>query len=133
MKRKSIIGIISLTLLLGVGMMGCDREASVVSENISKEADKFNVPRRLVVINGRTDTIILSLTGNFSISVDNGDDQLEVVAEVSDGVYRKHFIGLSDEIQYFVEDIGENEVSKYKYEVEYMPEKIIPIKITDNE
>ena len=107
MKRKSIIGVISLALLLGVGMIGC-READVVSENISKEADNFNVPRRLVVINGRTDTIIFSLTGNFSISVDNDEDQLEVVAEVSDGVYRKHFIGLSDEIQYFVEDIGEN-------------------------
>lgn len=124
-----------ISLLVGIsiiGMVGC-REAQTVSSNISKEADNFNVTRRLVVINGRTDTIIFSLVGNFSITVDQEDHQLEVIAEVRDGVYRKHFIGLSDEIQYFVEDVGETEVSKYRYEVEFMPEKIVPVKITDNE
>lgn len=119
-------------LLLGTGLVGC-READMVSHNVSKEADNFNVTRRLVVINGRTDTVIFSLVGNFTISVDNTDNQLEVIAEVRDGVYRKHFIGLSDEIMYFVEDVGENEVSKYGYEVEFIPEQIIPIRITDNE
>lgn len=119
-------------LLLDTGLVGC-READMVSHNVSKEADNFNVTRRLVVINGRTDTVIFSLVGNFTISVDNTDNQLEVIAEVRDGVYRKHFIGLSDEIMYFVEDVGENEVSKYGYEVEFIPEQIIPIRITDNE
>lgn len=124
-----------ISLLLGIsiiGMVGC-REVDTVSTNISKEADNFNVTRRLVVINGRTDTIIFSLVGNFSITVDQEDNQLEVISEVRDGVYRKHFIGLSDELMYFVEDVGDNEVSKYDYEVEFIPEKIIPVKITDNE
>ena len=131
--KKKILAL----LICGIGVMfcfmGCDREANVVSENISKEADNFNVKRRLVVINGRTDTITFSLVGNFSIKVDKADNQLEVIAEVSDGVYRKHFIGLSDEVQYYVEDIGDTEVSKYRYEVEFMPEQVMPIKITDNE
>ena len=124
-----------ISLLVGIsviGMVGCT-EANTVSTNISKEADNFNVTRRLVVINGRTDTIIFSLVGKFSLTVDQEENQLEVIAEVRDGVYRKHFIGLSDEIQYFVEDVGDNEVSKYRYEVEFMPEKVIPVKITDNE
>ena len=72
-------------------------------------------------------------SNNFSITVNQEDNQLEVIAEVSDGVYRKHFIGLSDEIMYFVEDVGNNEVSKYGYEVEFIPEQVIPIRITDNE
>ena len=130
--KKKVLSAIIVGLLLGTGLVGCT-EANTVSTNISREADNFNVTRRLVVINGRTDTIIFSLVGNFSITVDQEENQLEVIAEVRDGVYRKHFIGLSDEIQYFVEDVGDNEVSKYRYEVEFMPESIIPVKITDNE
>ena len=132
MKKVLISLLVGISVIGMVGMVGCT-EADTVSTNISKEADNFNVTRRLVVINGRTDTIIFSLVGNFSLTVDQEENQLEVIAEVRDGVYRKHFIGLSDEIQYFVEDVGDNEVSKYRYEVEFMPEKVIPVKITDNE
>ena len=132
MKKVLISLLVGISVIGMVGMVGCT-EANTVSTNISREADNFNVTRRLVVINGRTDTIIFSLVGNFSLTVDQEENQLEVIAEVRDGVYRKHFIGLSDEIQYFVEDVGDNEVSKYRYEVEFMPEKIIPVKIIDNE
>lgn len=130
--KKKVLSAIIVGLLLGTGLVGCT-EANTVSTNISREADNFNVTRRLVVINGRTDTIIFSLVGNFSLTVDQEENQLEVIAEVREGVYRKHFIGLSDEIMYFVEDVGNNEVSKYGYEVEFIPEQVIPIRITDNE
>ena len=132
MKKVLISLLVGISVIGMVGMVGCT-EANTVSTNISKEADNFNVTRRLVVINGRTDTIIFSLVGNFSITVDQEENQLEVIAEVRDGVYRKHFIGLSDELMYFIEDVGETEVSKYDYEVEFIPEKVIPIRITDNE
>lgn len=132
MKKVLISLLVSISVIGMVGMVGCT-DANTVSANISREADNFNVTRRLVVINGRTDTIIFSLVGNFSLTVDQEENQLEVIAEVRDGVYRKHFIGLSDELMYFIEDVGDNEVSKYRYEVEFMPEKVIPVKITDNE
>lgn len=132
MKKVLISLLVSISVIGMVGMVGCT-EANTVSTNISREADNFNVTRRLVVINGRTDTIIFSLVGNFSLTVDQEENQLEVIAEVRDGVYRKHFIGLSDELMYFIEDVGETEVSKYDYEVEFIPEKVIPIRITDNE
>ena len=132
MKKVLISLLVSISVIGMVGMVGCT-EANTVSTNISREADNFNVTRRLVVINGRTDTIIFSLVGNFSLTVDQEENQLEVIAEVRDGVYRKHFIGLSDELMYFIEDVGDTEVSKYDYEVEFIPEKVIPIRITDNE
>ena len=132
MKRVLISLLVSISVIGMVGMVGCT-DANTVSTNISREADNFNVTRRLVVINGRTDTIIFSLVGNFSLTEDQEENQLEVIAEVRDGVYRKHFIGLSDELMYFIEDVGETEVSKYDYEVEFIPEKVIPIRITDNE
>ena len=132
MKKVLISLLVGISVIGMVGMVGCT-EANTVSTNISREADNFNVTRRLVVINGRTDTIIFSLVGNFSLTVDQEENQLEVIAEVRDGVYRKHFIGLSDELMYFIEDVGETEVSKYDYEVEFIPEKVIPIRITDNE
>ena len=132
MKKVLISLLVGISVIGMVGMVGCT-EANTVSTNISKEADNFNVTRRLVVINGRTDTIIFSLVGKFSLTVDQEENQLEVISEVRDGVYRKHFIGLSDELMYFIEDVGDTEVSKYDYEVEFIPEKIIPIRITDNE
>ena len=66
---------IALTIAVFV-FSGCvEREATIVSHNISKEADNFNVVRRLTVINTRTDKCILQMTGKMSI-----EDQTDGIA-----------------------------------------------------
>lgn len=122
-----------IALLIIVSMFAGCREADKVSRNLSKEADNFNIPRRLVVMNLRDNTIILQAVGNISITKDNVDNQLEIVAEIGPGIYTKDFVGLNEWVCYTVEQCDPAAVSKYGYEIEWMPESIIPIRITNNE
>lgn len=129
--NKIKVFVLSLMLILGmVLVVGCSTEAEKVSQNVSQEADNFNVVRRLTVINTRTDKPEFELIGQFSITVDSDDNQLEVVCETGKNEYKKHFIGLNDEVMYVIEDVGGAQVNKYKYEVNFLPESIVPIEIT---
>lgn len=115
-----------LALLLSVSMMilasGCGTEASRVSYNLSQEADNFNNVRQLTVINCLQGDILFQMTGKMSITADTMDNQLEVIVEMEDGTYKKHFVGLSDNVTYVVEDITGKDVSKYKYTLNFNPQ-----------
>lgn len=130
--------IVLLILALAVGCLtGCAeglglRESERVAYNISKEADNFNVTRRLTVFNIRTDTVLMQMTGNFSIK-NEGSDELSVIVEVEKGTYQKHFVYLNDYTMYTVEDLSGADVSPYSYELEFLPQMLKPVKITAHE
>jgi len=132
LKSKKYVFIISavvlMVLVLTVVLVGC-RQADRVSHNLSLEADNFNVARKLTVINQRTDTILFQMTGNFSVKKED-DGDLAVIGENEDGTYYKHFIYLSSEISYIVEDLGKTGVNKHKYSINFNPRMIVPIEGT---
>lgn len=119
-----------LALLLSVSTMfafsGCS-EASKVSHNLSLEADNFNDVLQVTVINCLQGDVLFQMTGKMSITADTFDNQLEVVVEDEKGEYKKHFIGLSDNVTYVVEDITAGDVSKNKYTLNFNPEMWIPV------
>lgn len=116
--------------LMGVLMLtGCESEAEKVSYNLSQQADNFNVVRQLTVINCIEGDVLFQMTGKMSITADTTDNQLEVIVEDEDGSYKKHFIGLSDNVTYVLEDLGETNVSKYKYTLNYNPKMWIPVEV----
>ena len=124
MKKIFRIGVSLLVCLIILAVIitlftGCT-EADRVQYNISKEADAFNVVRKITVLNARTDTIMLEMVGTFSLK-NNSSHELEVICEVADGVYKKHFIYLSEYTLYVVEDISGSDVSKYYYELNILP------------
>ena len=125
MMKKIIIIFVVFALLL-TGCVQADR----VSENISKQADNFNVTRRVTVFNTRTDKVLLEIIGNFSIKHSTGD--VDIIVETAPGVYKKHFVSLNDWTTYVVEDISGAFVDKYHYEVNFLPEMIVPITFTQN-
>ena len=127
---KKIISII-IALMLCLALAGC-READVVSRNVSKEADNFNVVRRITVFNIRTDTVLLQMTGRMSLR-NEGHDELSVLVEIEKDVYQKHFIYLNEYTMYTVEDLNGTEVSPYAYELEFLPAMLIPVRITAHE
>lgn len=110
-------------------LTGCQTEAEKVSYNLSLEADNFNVTRQLTVINCIGGDVLFQMTGRMSIKSDNVDHQLEVVVETAENTYQKHFIGLSDNVTYVVEDLGANQVDKYKYTLNYNPKMWIPVNV----
>lgn len=121
--KKTLI-LICVAVVLCAGLTSC-REAEKVSHNISLEADNFNVVRRLVVINARTDKPMFELIGAFSFELE--ENRIIAIVETGDGEYKKHSIGLTDWTLWSVEDISGASVDKYRYEVNFLPESILPV------
>lgn len=123
MKVKYIIGI--LVLLSMAFLTGCD-DAQTASYNMVKAADNFEIDRRIIFFNGITDKYLLEIEGKCSIEADTLDNQLEVICKTGDEQYKKHFLGLSDNVAYFVEQIESIHASAYHYRVTFKPQIIIP-------
>lgn len=120
MKNKKLIA--TLLLAAGLSLTGCMRtEVDQVSHNISQEADNFNITRKITVVNIRTDNVLFEMIGTFSIQ-NNNADELEIICEVEEGVYKKHFIYLNEWTSYVIEDISGANVDKYHYELNILPE-----------
>lgn len=122
MKRTAAIAALTL---LGAGLLaGCTDDADVASDNLSKAADNFEVERRIVFFNGITDTYLLSIEGKCAIT-DEGN-QLEVTCKLGKDQFKKHFLGLSDNVSYFVEQMDAVDADEYHYRVTFKPEQILP-------
>jgi len=120
-KRMAMLVVITV-----LALASCSNDAEVVSENLSKEADSFQVNRRIVFFNGITDTYLMTIEGYCSIEADADDAQLEATCKVGKDKYKKHFLGLSDNVSYFVEQVEGLEVDPYHYQVIFKPEVIVP-------
>lgn len=127
MKKTFILFI--LLCAIALILTGCT-EADKVSANVSKEADNFNVTRRVTVINTRTDKILLEIIGLLSIKHSSGD--VDIIVEVAPNTYKKHFVSLNNWTTYVVEDVSGAFVDKYHYEVNFLPEMIVPFTITQS-
>lgn len=118
MRKLATIAVVALVLA------GCQRDATIVSENLSLAADQFEIDRRVVVFNGITDSYLLSVEGRCSIE-DEGN-QLEITCKDGPNSYKKHFAGLSDNVSYFVEQLEAADASEFRYRVIFKPESIVP-------
>ncbi len=126
--RKKILGLLVVGVLATGTLTGCT-EAQRVSYNLSQEAENFNIVRQLTVINCIEGDVLFQMTGRMSITADTADNQLEIIVENDDDTYVKHFVGLSDNVTYVVEDLnlGSNDVEKYKYTLNFNPKMWIPV------
>ena len=130
-----MITLLTLLVIIAIAATGCGvRESDRVSYNISKQADNFNVTRRLTVFNMRTDKCIMQMTGKMAIQ-NEGNNEISVIVEVDRkrNIYQKHLIYLNEWTMYTVEDVSGANVSKYAYEVEFMPQTLTPVRITADE
>ena len=119
MKKTVFLGIALIAIIL----MGCE-DSQVASKNISKAAHQFEIYRRVVFFNGITDTYILQIEGYCSVV--NEGNQLSVVLKTDDGQYIKHYLGLSDNVSYFSQQMTPAEVSTQRYRVIFKPSVIVP-------
>jgi len=131
-KRNVIITLVAIMSILVFS--GCEqRQANTVSYNLSLQADNFNVARKLTVINTRAEdgntAILFQMTGNFSIEKET-DGDLAVIGENENGTFYKHFVFLSKDISYIVEDLGTTTINKYKYQINFNPKMILPVEVT---
>lgn len=122
--KKTLMAVLGLILVL---LLGACNEADVVSHNLSQEADKFNVLRRVVFYNGITDQYMLTIEGYCSLGNDRTADEISVTCKTGvDDEYKKHFLGLSDNVTYFIEQLDGENVSPDHYKVVFKPSTILP-------
>ena len=122
MKRiLSAIGIVGVA----IGLTACN-EADVASQNLSTAADMFQIQRRIVFYNGITGDYILEVQGLCSLGNHDAAGQLSVTCKTGPTTYKKHFLGLSDNVTYFAEQVESAETSVYHYRVVFKPSVIIP-------
>lgn len=119
--------IIAIALLSSAAALSaCSNDADVVSQNLSTAADNFQITRRIVFYNGITGDYMLEIRGLCSLGNNDKPRELSVTCQTGPGQYKKHFLGLSDNVTYFVEQIEADPVSRYRYKVTIKPEAIVP-------
>ncbi|MHB0965987.1 MAG: beta-sandwich lipoprotein [Bellilinea sp.] len=121
MKKLFLLTLVVLVFVLA----GCT-DADVASSNLSKEADMFKVDRRIVFYNGITADYILVIEGKCSLGNYDDPGELSVTCKVGEDSYKKHFLGLSDNVTYFAEQLESTPVDTYHYKVIFKPAVIIP-------
>ena len=117
--KQLMIAVALLPLILA----GCD-DARLASNNLSRAADNFEIDRRIVFYNGITDTYMLTIEGRCAIT--DEQKQLEVTCKIGEDAYNKHFLGLSDNVTYFAEQLETADVSAYHHRIVFKPQAIIP-------
>jgi hypothetical protein len=125
-KKKMIAAGAAGAVMILTTAGSCDSDADVASRNLSKAADQFEVMRRIVFFNGITDKYLLEIVGYCSLGNDDPVRELSVTCKVDDGKFKKHFVGLSDNVSYLVEQIDPVDVSTTHYRVIFKPESIVP-------
>jgi uncharacterized lipoprotein NlpE involved in copper resistance len=122
--KKIIAGLMVVLSLFG--LVGCTSEADTASYNLSKSADSFEVQRRVVFFNGITDKYLLTIEGLCSLGNSDKAGQLTVTCKVGPSQYKKHFLGLSDNVSYFVEQTDAKYEDGFHYKVLFRPQEIVP-------
>ena len=119
MKKMLFITVFAFAMLFN----GCSSDATMASKNLSKAAEQFEIERRVVFYNGITDKYILEIRGRCSVHSQNG--KLDVTCKTGPDAYKKHYLGLSDNVTYFAEQLESKDVSVYHYRVIFKPSEII--------
>lgn len=116
------IFVLSLLLVL----TGCSSDADVASRNLSQAADNFEVSRRVVFYNGITGEYMLVIEGLCSKGNDADKTRISITCKTGPGTYKKHFLGLSDNVTYFIEQVEPHPSGVNHYVVNFKPQAILP-------
>jgi hypothetical protein len=109
-----------------VALLSACNDADVASANISKAADNFEIQRRVVFYNGITGDYMLSIEGLCSRGNNDKAQEVTITCKTGPGLYKKHFLGLSDNVTYFIEQMEPAPANVYRYRVVFKPSVIVP-------
>lgn len=119
---KKVFAVLAIVATL----VGCARDADIASKNLSLAADMFEIQRRVVFYNGITGEYILSVEGLCSLGNNDTPGRLSVTCKTGPTEFKKHFLGLSDNVTFFAEQVEGVKVGTYHYRVIFKPQSILP-------
>lgn len=117
---------IKLAIIALLTLAGCQSDADIASHNLSKAADNFDVSRRIVFYNGITGDYMLIIEGYCSKGNSDSSRQVTITCKTGPGAYKKHFLGLSDNVTYVIEQVEPFPTGASHYVVNFKPSAILP-------
>jgi len=114
----------NLFLLVVIAIIAGCTDAKVASNNLSKASDMFEIDRRIIFYNGITGEYMLTIEGRCSI--EPGQVRVAVTCKTGHDRYKKHYLGISDNVTYFAEQLEPSGVDVYRYRVVFKPSTLIP-------
>jgi len=115
-----------IPILAALALAACSFNVDIASHNLSKAADQFEITRRIIFYNGITGEYILTIEGLCSLGNFYSLKELSVTCKTGPGEFKKHFLGLSNNVTFFAEQIDPARASPYQYRVIFKPLSIIP-------
>lgn len=112
--------------IVSAALLGCSNDADIASRNLSTAADNFEINRRIIFYNGITGEYMLTVEGLCALGSATQTKAVTVTCKTGPTDYKKHFLGLSDNVTYFAEQVAGNKASPYMYRVVFKPLSIIP-------
>jgi hypothetical protein len=122
MKHKLLLFAIAAFATFAIS--SCSEESDVASYNVSQAAHNFEVVRRVVFYNGITGEYILTIEGLLSVTPE--DKRLSVIVKTGHNQYKKHYLGVSDNVTWFCEQLDSANVDPFHYKVIFRPKTIVP-------
>lgn len=119
MKKLILLAVVAL-----VSLTGCTSEADRANENLSKAAENFEVPRRIVGINAITDTVLFSVEG--FCSYETSGDTIEAICKNPDGTISRTTMGKSDNVTFVSTQMEGAKVDLFKPRIIFRPETVVP-------
>lgn len=107
-------------------LAGCYSDADIAAHNLSRAADQFEIDRRIVFYNGITGEYMLVIEGRCALGNRDSRHQRSVTCKIGPQEYKRHFLGLSDNVTFFAEQLETADVSAYHYRVIFKPQSIVP-------
>lgn len=125
-KRTIIAAGVALGIVLGTA--ACTSDADTASYNLSREAEQFEIQRRITFINGITDREMIVVEGRCSVETAESflKGAVEVTCKVAADQYKKNFLVPGDNAIVTVEQLDPIDVSVYHYLFILKPENLTP-------
>ncbi len=118
---------VALSVMAALTLAACTSDADKASDNLSKAAEQFEVQRKIVGINGITDKVLFEVEGRCSL--ENGESMrgvLDVICKHGPKDYRKHYVGLSDNVTFISTQIDGVDASVYRTRIILKPQNLVP-------
>ena len=118
--------IIKIMLALTIAVMliftfGCS-QANTMRNNIQKEADKFNVYRKITFVNLYTGQLLYSAEGYFSVQTTyqnnyQGQQEIGLVFNVAKNEYKMDYFSIAENVCYVIEQLENTTGNPYYYKI----------------
>lgn len=123
MKNKfvKLLLILVLVFVPVFALAGCS-QADTITNNIQKEADKFNVYRKMTFVNLYSDKVLYSVEGYFSLQTtyDNtyqGQQEIGIVVKVGENQYEMHYFSIANNVAYVIEQLENTHSNPYYWDI----------------